>query len=232
MYYFVYKTTNKINGKFYIGAHRCKTMHDPYLGSGVALTKAIKKYGIENFFREIIYIAENEYDMFEMEKQLISENMGGNCYNMMPGGKGGFDHINSTGMHLGEKNCMRQEDIKNKVTESAKKTKERNKDKYDAIAKENLKKAIEANTGKKRPDQSEHMKVWAKEYWKENKEFLRDKLSTYFELTSPSTVVYNTNRLEDFCIQHGLTYTSIWKTSITNKPVSKGRSKGWLCKKI
>jgi hypothetical protein len=232
MYYLVYKTVNKINGKFYIGAHRTNNMNDSYLGSGVALNLAIKKYGIENFFREIIYVAKDESDMFEVEKQLIAENIGENCYNLMPGGMGGFDHINSRGMHIGDKNCMRNDEIKKRVIDSSKITKNKNKEKYLNIAKENLKKAVEANTGKKRPDQSKHMREWAKQYWIENKEKIRDILSSFFELTSPTGIVYNTNRLQDFCNQHELSYTTIWKTSITNKPVKKGKCKSWICKKI
>ena len=40
----IYKTTNLINGKFYIGKD---SKNDPnYLGSGKILKKAFKKYGI------------------------------------------------------------------------------------------------------------------------------------------------------------------------------------------
>ena len=49
---FIYKTTNLINGKIYIGKYKGNRKN--YLGSGVILKKAIKKYGIENFTREII----------------------------------------------------------------------------------------------------------------------------------------------------------------------------------
>jgi hypothetical protein len=232
MYYIIYKTTNTINGKFYIGAHKTKNINDKYLGSGVALNAAIKKYGIENFIREILFHAKDETEMFDMERQIISENMGENCYNMMPGGKGGFDHINSTNMHHGTKNCMYDPDIKNKVIESAKCTRLKNKEKYDNVSKENLKKAVEKNTGRKRPEHSEFMQTWTKENWEKNKDKIRDALSSTFELTSPEGVVYNTNRLQEFCEEHDLTYTSIWITSVKNKPVKKGKSKGWICKKI
>ena len=48
----IYKTTNKVNGKIYIGKHNGKIQK--YLGSGRNLLLAIKKYGKENFFRETI----------------------------------------------------------------------------------------------------------------------------------------------------------------------------------
>ena len=46
----VYKTTNLINGKIYVGKYEGN--RENYLGSGYILKKAIKKYGRENFKRE------------------------------------------------------------------------------------------------------------------------------------------------------------------------------------
>lgn len=36
-YYTIYKTTNLINGKIYIGKHQTKDPYDSYLGSGKRL---------------------------------------------------------------------------------------------------------------------------------------------------------------------------------------------------
>lgn len=54
MYYIIYETTNKINGKKYRGMHRTEKLDDGYLGSGVAIKLSIKKYGCENFERDIL----------------------------------------------------------------------------------------------------------------------------------------------------------------------------------
>lgn len=62
----VYLTTNLVNGKKYIGSHH--SSNDQYLGSGVLLTLAIKKYGKENFRRETLWEGdENERFFIEQE---------------------------------------------------------------------------------------------------------------------------------------------------------------------
>jgi hypothetical protein len=91
MYYLIYKISNKLNGKFYIGCHKTKNKDDGYMGSGVALKKAYDKYGIENFSKEIIFECSSKEEMFEMESQLVE--IGPHTYNLMEGGYGGFSHI-------------------------------------------------------------------------------------------------------------------------------------------
>jgi len=52
MFYLLYEITNLINDKNYIGQHITKDINDGYMGSGHAITAAIKKYGRENFKKE------------------------------------------------------------------------------------------------------------------------------------------------------------------------------------
>ena len=89
MKFFVYITTNLINGKKYLGKHNGK--NGGYLGSGKALKDAIKKYGQENFKKEIVQEFFSDKEAYEYEKQL-SEKFNvvsdANWYNMMIGGEG------------------------------------------------------------------------------------------------------------------------------------------------
>lgn len=95
MYYTVYKTTNLINGKIYIGKHVTKNPYDKYLGSGKQIKDAITKYGIENFKKEVLFIFDNKNDMASKEKELVTEEFckRSDTYNMHEGGEGGFAHI-------------------------------------------------------------------------------------------------------------------------------------------
>ncbi len=94
-FHIIYETTNKINGKFYIGKHSTKNKKDVYLGSGIALVRAIEKYGKESFFREILRIFDNEKDAYEFERFIVNENLINNinCYNISIGGQGWKDGI-------------------------------------------------------------------------------------------------------------------------------------------
>ena len=89
MIFYFYKITNKINGKFYFGVHSTKNINDGYMGSGVALRRAYKKYGIENFEKEILYYFNNADEMYAFEEQYVNADLVNNpeCYNMVIGGR-------------------------------------------------------------------------------------------------------------------------------------------------
>lgn len=71
MLYTVYKTTNTITNKSYIGVHRMKGLDDDYMGSGKHLLHSIKHHGIENFNKEILFIFDNEQDMLNKEQWMV-----------------------------------------------------------------------------------------------------------------------------------------------------------------
>ena len=86
----IYKTTNKLDGKIYIGQD--KNNNPYYFGSGKKLQRAIHKYGKENFIKEILEECKNEDHMNEREIYWISfyksqdREFG---YNISEGGKEG-----------------------------------------------------------------------------------------------------------------------------------------------
>jgi len=98
IYYIVYQTTNQVNGKIYIGAHKTTDLDDGYIGSGKYLRRSIDKHGVENFTREILFLFDNREEMYQKEKELVNEEFleRDDVYNLTIGGKGGFDHIDDT----------------------------------------------------------------------------------------------------------------------------------------
>jgi hypothetical protein len=99
--YIVYKTTNKINSKYYIGVHQTDNINDGYMGCGhyrgrklreqldTKLYRAFRKYGDDAFTTEVLFKFDNDVDAYEKEKELI-DITDKNCYNHKPGGVGGF----------------------------------------------------------------------------------------------------------------------------------------------
>jgi hypothetical protein len=88
MYYTIYKTTNTLNGKFYVGKHETKNPFDSYIGSGVALLRAVEKYGRKHFVKDVlhIYTTGREMDLAEKILVVVDSEV---SYNLGRGGEGG-----------------------------------------------------------------------------------------------------------------------------------------------
>lgn len=91
-YYIIYKITNTINNKIYIGAHKTNNLEDGYMGSGTVISKAKKKYGIENFEKEIIHFLDTADEMFSKEAEIVTKDFikENTNYNVKSGGFGGY----------------------------------------------------------------------------------------------------------------------------------------------
>ena len=89
--YYIYLTTNNINGMKYIGQHYGE-LDDQYLGSGTILKRAIAKYGKENFTKSILFVSKDREENDIKEKEFIAlYNATTNplFYNIHEGGTGG-----------------------------------------------------------------------------------------------------------------------------------------------
>jgi hypothetical protein len=91
---FTYKTTNMINGKIYIGVHKTNNINDGYIGSGLIISRAIKKYGKENFKREILEEFDTLAEAYLEESKIVNESFvnRSDTYNITIGGDGGWYH--------------------------------------------------------------------------------------------------------------------------------------------
>ena len=88
-YHFIYKTTNLLSGKYYIGMHSTDNLEDGYMGSGNRLRLAIRKHGKENFNREILEFLDNREELYLREEEIVNldEIAKVDCINLIVGGK-------------------------------------------------------------------------------------------------------------------------------------------------
>jgi hypothetical protein len=89
-YNYFYKITNNINNHFYYGVHCTDNLDDGYMGSGTRLKYAYKKYGIENFSKEILKFFDSITEAYKYESEVVTEDLvhDPDCYNIKCGGEG------------------------------------------------------------------------------------------------------------------------------------------------
>jgi len=97
-FHFIYKTTNLLSGKYYIGMHSTDNLEDGYLGSGKRLRYSINKHGEENHEREILEFLDSREELKRREEEVVNLNeiAKKDCMNLMVGGQGGFLNIKSS----------------------------------------------------------------------------------------------------------------------------------------
>ncbi len=148
----IYKITNEVNGKSYVGqttqdlSARWK-QHLACDGHCIALTSAMKKYGTENFIIEEIYWAFSTEELLKKEKEFINNfnTLAPNGYNLTSGGEAPvFSEITRQKMSRKKEKHSRwgknhTEESKKKMSESAKKR--------PPFSKETREKISKANTG-------------------------------------------------------------------------------------
>lgn len=91
-YHFIYKTTNLLSGKYYIGMHSTYNLNDGYMGSGNRLRRSLKKHGKENHVVEILEFCLSLDELKKREEEIVNLNeiAKEECLNLRVGGTGGF----------------------------------------------------------------------------------------------------------------------------------------------
>ena len=84
----VYKTTNLVNNKIYIGIHSTNDINDGYLGSGRAFLDAVAFYGKQSFVREVLYVFDTREAAAKKEAEIVTSDfvLSENTYNIIVGG--------------------------------------------------------------------------------------------------------------------------------------------------
>lgn len=176
MYGFIYITTNLINNKKYIGQHKGDGS-DNYLGSGDRLVMAIKKYGKENFKREIICFADGPDELNELEKYYIMLNdavKSDEFYNIAEGGYVNPHYGSDNGMY-GKKH---NEETRQKMRDNHWSKREGNEDHYCRSI-EFRDKMRDICTGEGNP-------MYGKNHTEESKQKMRDNSPDYSGSKNPN----------------------------------------------
>ena len=174
----IYRITNLINGKTYIGQHKYKKLDDDYMGSGKLIKRAIKKHGIENFKKEILYSRiQYRETADDMERFAIAKEraIGKAEYNLANGGQGGNlgDAINkkiSEALKNKNKGKKLSEETKQKISE---KMKGNTNSKGKKLSEETRKKISEAEKGKPGM-KGEKNPMWGRHHTEETKKKLSE----------------------------------------------------------
>lgn len=110
-FYYVYKTTCVITGRFYVGQHRTTDLDDGYLGSGVRLLKSVKKHGHDAHHREILEFCKDDESLNLCEAKFVNIDVMNHplCLNLKTGGDL-FKHSEDTRSRIAKKNRDRMKD--------------------------------------------------------------------------------------------------------------------------
>ena len=226
-YNYFYKITNLLNSHFYYGIHSTDNLNDGYMGSGHRLILAYKKYGIENFKKDILYFFDTRKKAAIFESEMVSDALieDNNCYNIIRGG----EKFNTQGYTA----CIDSIDKKSKLVkvENYKNDKKRYKSKTQGVV---VKEVNSENW--KRIDTDEFIKNRNKYLCQtEGRIPIKDKAGRIFYVDRTD------DRLKDerySTVFSGRTHTEETKLKIKNAKIGTGvgqensnYGKKWLCKK-
>jgi group I intron endonuclease len=120
---YVYIVTNIINGKRYVGSSRKSQIDENYYGSGKLIKNALKKYGKENFTRDILWQGEgNARDVESYWLEYFDASSNPMFYNMTNDARGNNLHKESTKRTVSEKltGTKRSKESRRKMSQARK----------------------------------------------------------------------------------------------------------------
>jgi hypothetical protein len=111
-YNYIYKITNLINDRIYIGVHKTNNLNDGYMGSGKIIKRSMIKHGVENFKKEILQFFPTYMEALEEERILVNMDFinSKHTYNLREGGYGRCRFSNDALEFLSEAAKKRWED--------------------------------------------------------------------------------------------------------------------------
>lgn len=232
--YTVYKVTNIINHKYYIGVHKTNDPNDDYMGSGPAIKAAISKYGIDFFKKDILFIFEDEIKAYNKEKELL-ENCWSlpECYNMTEGGIGSWSHVNSSGSN----NCMKRKEIVEKVVATTRENGSYYTPSRIKACAENAKLGSLTRKGMKDDDDVKHKRNESVKRALANPsikskmiEKIRQNKCVPYLLISPDGVEYYTEVVSELCEELNIPLSTV-TTHADGRRIKRGKLKGWTITK-
>lgn len=213
--YIVYKTTNMVNGRYYIGV--TSRYNSDYIGSGIALRAAVEKYGRENFVRETLFAFEGENAKnlaYEKESELVTQEVCDSLetYNVKIGGFGGWEHVNNSGRPNPMKGRKRTKEERKKMSDGLKRYLEKNGPYFKGRkhSKESLEKMAAAQRGKVMPEEVKKKISRANSgvnnffYGKKHTKEVVDSMKLRAKPVEVNGVCYRTTRIA--CEAEGVTY--------------------------
>jgi group I intron endonuclease len=206
MMYLVYQIHNLVNNKIYVGVHKTFDPDDSYLGSGVAIIRAVKKYGRDNFKKTILHSFDNAESAYLTEKEIVDIAFVArpDTYNMKTGGIGGWEYSEETRQKISDANTgkVRSEETRQKLRDAniGKVLSEETRQKMciaranRIVSEETRQKLRNANTGKM--------------FSEETRQQMRDAHKKKFKITYPDGKEEMV-QLKDWAATTGLDYRAV-----------------------
>lgn len=200
MFHFLYKTTNVLTGRYYIGVHSTCDLNDGYLGSGTLLKASIRKYGRELHFREILEFAETREEVFLLEKQTVNLSLLADpmCLNLAHGGRGPM---------LGLKHSDAAKQLIAKAASKSRKGTKMSATVRILFDRTGTTHTLEAKQKIGEASSNREAETWL--------------------VRTPANEIIEVTNLRQFCIKQGLGYTTMHLSLKAGRPTTSGRNIGW-----